>query len=286
MAAIFSFDETDEHIPTRTRRDTVSSINSFDDRWIKHSQEDEDFQSQPRVRHFGSAWENILEEEETPVRVGTPPIPIPSNGSGRTGHPQHPVGSVQVDFGGEYVASGEGSLNRKMVPSDFEQVRVLGRGGYGTVLLVRHKESGKLFAQKQLKKASLVVQTKIVGTAIRKPGLMAEYTKSERTILEEIKNPFVVKLFYAFQDSNKLYLILEVLPLFVLRLTCSTPLEGNYSTTSIPKKCLPKTSHVSTSQKSSSPSPPCTNKASSTVTSNPKIVSSTLKAISSLQTSV
>lgn len=27
--------------------------------------------------------------------------------------------------------------------------------------------------------------------------------------MEEIKNPFVVKLFYAFQDSNKLYLILE-----------------------------------------------------------------------------
>lgn len=36
---------------------------------------------------------------------------------------------------------------------------------YGTVILVRHKESGRLFAQKQLKKASLVVQTnsKIVG---------------------------------------------------------------------------------------------------------------------------
>ena len=35
---------------------------------------------------------------------------------------------------------------------------------YGTVLLVRHKVTGRLFAQKQLKKASLVFQKKIVGT--------------------------------------------------------------------------------------------------------------------------
>jgi hypothetical protein len=39
---------------------------------------------------------------------------------------------------------------------------------YGTVILVRHKVSGRLFAQKQLKKASLVVQTnsKIVGMTL------------------------------------------------------------------------------------------------------------------------
>ena len=218
MTAIFAFDEADEHLPnSRPRRDTVSSINSFEDRWIKASQE-QDFDSHPRIHHFGSAWDNIVEEDETPFRVGTPPIPIP-NGSGHTAGNQHPAGSVQVDFEAEYVARGEGSLNRKMVPADFEQVRVLGKGGYGTVLLVRHRESGRLFAQKQLKKASLVVQTKIVGMAALNALLMTEYTKSERTILEEIKNPFVVKLFYAFQDSNKLYLILEVLSFLVLRLT-------------------------------------------------------------------
>jgi len=101
-----------------------------------------------------------------------------------------------------------------MKPDDFEQIKVLGKGGYGTVLLVRQKTTGRLFAQKQLKKASLVVQAKIIGTSIplltfTMANYCVEYTKSERTILEEIKNPFVVKLFYAFQDSSKLYLILE-----------------------------------------------------------------------------
>lgn len=166
MAAIFSFDETDEHIP-RTRRDTISSLSSFDDRWQSDVQSPEE--ENTRFRHFGKPWDDIVEEDELPSRVGTPPIPIP-NGRGQT--PEVQCGrSVQVDFDEEFVSKHiqlEGRLSRKMVPSDFDQVRVLGKGGYGTVLLVKHKASGRLFAQKQLKKASLVVQTKIIGAMLRK----------------------------------------------------------------------------------------------------------------------
>ncbi|KAF2665397.1 kinase-like protein [Microthyrium microscopicum] len=91
------------------------------------------------------------------------------------------------------------SICRKMCADDFETLTCLGKGTYGTVILVRQRESGRLFAQKQLKKASLVVRKKLV-----------EQTKTERTILESVsRHPFVVKLFYAFQDHEKLYLILE-----------------------------------------------------------------------------
>jgi serine/threonine-protein kinase Psk1 len=39
---------------------------------------------------------------------------------------------------------------------------------------------------------------------------LVEQTKTERAILESVsRHPFVVKLFYAFQDHEKLYLILE-----------------------------------------------------------------------------
>lgn len=95
----------------------------------------------------------------------------------------------------------EGGLNphRKMTSEDFEQLRCLGKGTYGTVLLVKQRTTGRLYAQKQLKKASLVVHKKLV-----------EQTKTERQILESVnRHPFVVKLFYAFQDHEKLYLILE-----------------------------------------------------------------------------
>jgi serine/threonine protein kinase len=91
------------------------------------------------------------------------------------------------------------TVARKIAAADFEPLRCLGKGTYGTVLLVRQQTTGKLYAQKQFKKASLTVHKKLV-----------EQTKTERAILESVnRHPFVVKLFYAFQDHEKLYLILE-----------------------------------------------------------------------------
>jgi hypothetical protein len=133
MTAIFAFDETDEHIP-RARRNTASSINSFEDRWLHNTQNPEEFEVHPRIRHFGTTWGTnpiIAEEDEAPSRVGTPPIRIP-NGSHSKADDGGLAGSVQVDFDEDFVAAqvrGEG-LDRKMVPGDFEQVRVLGKGGY------------------------------------------------------------------------------------------------------------------------------------------------------------
>lgn len=90
-------------------------------------------------------------------------------------------------------------LCRKMTAQDFEPLLCLGKGSFGTVLLVRHAVTGKLYAQKQFRKASITVHKKLV-----------EQTKTERMVLESVnRHPFVVKLFYAFQDHEKLYLILE-----------------------------------------------------------------------------
>ncbi|KAL6718788.1 hypothetical protein ACLMJK_003022 [Lecanora helva] len=88
---------------------------------------------------------------------------------------------------------------RKMQATDFDTLRCLGKGTYGTVLLVKQSGTGRLYAQKQFRKASLTVRKQLV-----------EQTKTERSILESInRHPFVVKLYYAFQDHEKLYLILE-----------------------------------------------------------------------------
>ncbi|KAI9644805.1 hypothetical protein NHQ30_006832 [Ciborinia camelliae] len=117
---------------------------------------------------------------------------------------------LEHDFVSESVREGpmfsaiEGGLvqdtiARKMTADDFEPLRCLGKGTFGTVILVKQRATGTLFAQKQFKKASLTVHKKLV-----------EQTKTERSILESVnRHPFVVKLFYAFQDQEKLYLILE-----------------------------------------------------------------------------
>lgn len=86
--------------------------------------------------------------------------------------------------------------------SDFEPLKVLGQGAYGKVLLVKNKNNGKLFAQKELKKASIVVNNKNV-----------ERTLSERKILSDItSHQNIVKLFYALHDNSKLYLLMEYIP--------------------------------------------------------------------------
>ncbi|KAL2860361.1 kinase-like domain-containing protein [Aspergillus pseudodeflectus] len=105
-------------------------------------------------------------------------------------------GRSQIPLNGPDVRN---QLCRKMTTDDFEPLLCLGKGSFGTVLLVRHALTGKLYAQKQFKKASITVHKKLV-----------EQTKTERMILESVnRHPFVVKLFYAFQDHEKLYLILE-----------------------------------------------------------------------------
>ncbi|XP_065114633.1 ribosomal protein S6 kinase beta-1 isoform X1 [Paramisgurnus dabryanus] len=88
-------------------------------------------------------------------------------------------------------------------PECFELLRVLGKGGYGKVFQVRKVTgitSGKIFAMKVLKKAMIIRNAK--DTA---------HTKAERSILEEVKHPFIVDLIYPFQTGGKLYLILEYL---------------------------------------------------------------------------
>ncbi|XP_025092900.1 ribosomal protein S6 kinase beta-1-like isoform X3 [Pomacea canaliculata] len=95
-------------------------------------------------------------------------------------------------------------FQEKVKPQDFELLKTLGRGGYGKVMQVRKltgQDSGKIFAMKVLKKATIARNAKD-----------AAHTRAERNILEGVKHPFIVELKYAFQTDGKLYLILEYLP--------------------------------------------------------------------------
>ena len=90
--------------------------------------------------------------------------------------------------------------------SDFKPIRVLGKGAYGKVILVKDQESSKLYAMKTLKKAEILINESNVI------NLNIERTFAERTILSQLEHPNIVKLFYSFHDQNKLYLILQYVP--------------------------------------------------------------------------
>jgi tRNA A-37 threonylcarbamoyl transferase component Bud32 len=62
------------------------------------------------------------------------------------------------------------------------------------------KERGQLFAMKILRKTHLVKRRQI------------ERTRTERKVLSSVNHPFIMKLHYAFQTQDKLYLVLDYCP--------------------------------------------------------------------------
>ena len=86
---------------------------------------------------------------------------------------------------------------KKIILDDFEDIKLIGKGSYGKVVLVRLKSNGKLYAMKILNKVLL------------KLTKQEAHTKNERNLMTKINNPFIVNIKFAFQDKSKLYLVTE-----------------------------------------------------------------------------
>jgi serine/threonine protein kinase len=82
----------------------------------------------------------------------------------------------------------------------FDIDRQLGRGSFGLVYLVKHKESGQQYAMKALNKDSLVRHQHI------------KYAIRESSILRRASHPFIIRMKWSFQTPRSLYMILEYCP--------------------------------------------------------------------------
>lgn len=84
---------------------------------------------------------------------------------------------------------------------DFTLLKVIGKGSYGKVMLVQHKDDkDTVYAMKMLRKENVIKRNQV------------EHTKTERNVLEAVSHPFIVTLHYAFQTPKKLYFVLEYCP--------------------------------------------------------------------------
>lgn len=83
---------------------------------------------------------------------------------------------------------------------DFKMIQVIGRGSFGKVVLVGHKDTKKLYAMKILSKENIVKRKQV------------EHTRTERRVLGCTKHPFIVGLHYAFQTPQRLYFVLDYCP--------------------------------------------------------------------------
>eukprot|EP00118_Oscarella_pearsei_P002100 m.9490 g.9490 ORF g.9490 m.9490 type:complete len:455 (+) comp21386_c0_seq1:59-1423(+) len=83
---------------------------------------------------------------------------------------------------------------------DFESLKVIGRGAFGEVRLVQKNDTGHVYAMKILRKSDLLAKEQVA------------HVRAERDVMVEADNPWVVKMYYSFQDTQNLYLIMEFLP--------------------------------------------------------------------------
>lgn len=114
------------------------------------------------------------------------------------------ISRLQLAASSQVPSSGEetlvcGSGDGKVTLKDFDILKVIGRGSFGKVMKVRRKGTQEIYACKALRK-DVILREKMV-----------QNTKAEKTILQCMNHPYIVKLHYAFQTKERLYLILDLL---------------------------------------------------------------------------
>ncbi len=83
---------------------------------------------------------------------------------------------------------------------DFLPLKIIGKGAFGEVRLVKSKKKGEILAMKKMKKSEMVAKHQV------------QHIKAEKDVLAMAQNPWIVELRYSFQDEKFLYLVMEYLP--------------------------------------------------------------------------
>ncbi|KAF4653001.1 hypothetical protein FOZ61_009275, partial [Perkinsus olseni] len=93
---------------------------------------------------------------------------------------------------------GASSYASKAALTDFDFLKVIGDGASCSVVLVRRRENGKLYAVKMMTKERIVSSNKRMERAMM-----------ERKVLAKARHPFIVTMYWAFQTRSHLYFVLE-----------------------------------------------------------------------------
>ncbi len=91
-------------------------------------------------------------------------------------------------------------LERECTKEDFysEENEAIGKGGFGRVWKVRHKDSDNVYVIKVMGKQNIINQK------------MTEQINREIEIMYKINHPHIIKLINHFEDDDNLYLIMEL----------------------------------------------------------------------------
>lgn len=93
-------------------------------------------------------------------------------------------------------------LRRAKINKDmFIELKTIGCGAFGEVALVQRTDRpNQLFAMKTMRKSIVLKRNQMA------------HVKAERDIMAEADNEWIVKLYFSFQDTENLYLVMEYVP--------------------------------------------------------------------------
>ena len=95
-----------------------------------------------------------------------------------------------IDKGGEKV-----NVGSKL--DDFQVVRPLGKGHFGSVYLVTSKLTKKLYAMKEIQASKYTSKEEL------------DQVEKEIKLLENLRHPHVITYFNSFKEKGNIYIIIE-----------------------------------------------------------------------------
>lgn len=91
-------------------------------------------------------------------------------------------------------------IDLRMKAADFDLIKVIGRGAFGEVQLVRHKSTRHVYAMKLLSKVEMIKRSD------------STFFWEERHIMAHANSEWILKLHFAFQDHKYLYMVMDYMP--------------------------------------------------------------------------
>lgn len=132
-----------------------------------------------RLLHRTSRMKSVDEEEVEGQRGGKSPP--------RQRAPSTPYTRIRTDDSGI----------KHVGPESFDILKMLGKGSFGEVYLVRCKETSELYAMK------ILLKNKVFTANILR------YAQTERNVLTYLHHPYIVSMHHAFQTDTQLVLVLQ-----------------------------------------------------------------------------
>uniref|UniRef100_A0A2K5S2L6 non-specific serine/threonine protein kinase n=1 Tax=Cebus imitator TaxID=2715852 RepID=A0A2K5S2L6_CEBIM len=106
-------------------------------------------------------------------------------------------GSPSDNSGAEEMEVSLAKPRHRVTMNEFEYLKLLGKGTFGKVILVKEKATGRYYAMKILKKEVIVAKDEVA------------HTLTENRVLQNSRHPFLTALKYSFQTHDRLCFVME-----------------------------------------------------------------------------